>query len=79
MKGIKFIETLNITFEKSLGDEIIFKSTHFNSQPQTIINETQIELSLKLSKQQILLTISQCISESSAWIIKEVDNHYFNI
>ena len=55
MKGLKFIETLDITFEKQAGNEKIIKSAYFNSKAQTIINKTQIELALKLSKQQILL------------------------
>ena len=58
MKGLKFIETLNITFEKQAGNEKTIKSAYFNSKAQTIINKTQIELALKLTKQQILLTVS---------------------
>ena len=69
MKGIKFIETLNLTFEKQSGQEKILKSAYCNSQVQTIINETQIELTLKLSKQQILNKIAQWISEGSGWSI----------
>ena len=79
MKGLKFIETLNITFEKQSGQENIIKSAYFNSKAQTIINKTQIELDLKLSKQQILLNISQWISEGSGWVIQSVDSHYLNI
>ena len=59
MKGLKFIETLNVTFEKHSGNEKIIKSAYFNSKAQTIIHKTQIEPALKLSKQQILLTISR--------------------
>ena len=79
MKGLKFIETLNVTFEKQSGNEKISKSAYFNCKAQTIINKTQIDLALKLSKQQILLTISQWISEGSGWVIQSVDSHHLNI
>ena len=55
MKGQKFIETLNITFEKQSGNKKIMQSAYFNSKAQTIINKTQIQLALKLSKEQIFL------------------------
>ena len=80
MKGFKFVETLKVTFVKQTGhEEKTIKSAHFNSIAQTVINETQIELDLKLSKQQILNKISQWISEGSGWIIQSVDNHYLNV
>ena len=79
MKGIKFIEILNITFEKQSGNEKTIKSAYFNSKAQTIINKTQNELALNLSKQQIFNNISQWISEGSNWRIKSVDNHFINI
>ena len=53
MKGLKFVETLKITFRKVSNDEIIEKNAYFNSTPQTIINETQINEALQLSKQII--------------------------
>ena len=38
MKGLKFIETLKITFEKQTGhEEKTIKSAYFNSIAQTII------------------------------------------
>ena len=42
MTGIKFVETLKITFEKQSGDETVYKTAYFNSFPQTILNETEI-------------------------------------
>ena len=45
----------------------------------TIINETQINEALQLSKQIILNKIAQWVSEGSGWIIKSVDNHFLNI
>ena len=80
MKGIKFVETLRVTFEKQLGrEEKIMKTAYFNSQLQTITNDTQIELALSLSKQVILNKIAVWISEGSGWTIQSVENHYINV
>ena len=79
MKGLKYVETLKVTFEKNSADEIVEKSAYFNSTPQTIINQMEIADSLQSSKQQILNKIAQWISEGSGWTIKSVDSHYLNI
>ena len=80
MTGLKFVETLRVTFEKQLGrEEKIMKTAYFNSQPQTITNDTQIELALSLSKQVILNKIAVWISEGSGWTIQSVENHYLNV
>ena len=65
MKGIKFVETLKVTFSKMTGDGIIYKTAFFNSKAQTIINNEEIFGSLQLSKQQILNFVAVWISESS--------------
>ena len=80
MKGLKFVETLRVTFEKQTGrEERIVKTAYFNSQPQTITNDTQIELALSLSKQVILNKIAVWISEGSGWTVESVENHYLNM
>ena len=79
MKGIKYIETLKVTFEKMSSGELVSKTAYFNSVVQTIINHTEIAEALQLSKQLILNKIAQWISEGSGWMIKSVDNHYLNI
>ena len=80
MKGLKFAETLKVTFEKETGhEERVIKTAYFNSQPQTITNDTQIELALSLSKQEILNKIAQWISEGSGWTIESINNHYLNV
>ena len=82
MKGLKFTETLVVTFEKRIGlssEETIIKKAYFNSKTQTITNNVQIELALSLSKQEILNKIAVWISEGSGWIIQSVDNHYLNV
>ena len=78
MKGLKFVETLKITFIKVSNDEIIEKNAYFNSTPQTIINNMEVAGSLESSKQQILNKIAQWVSEGSGWTIQSVNNHYIN-
>ena len=79
MKGLKFVETLRVTFKKLAKDEIVYKTAYFNSKPQTIINNTEIPEALQLSKEKILNMIAQWISEGSGWTVESVDNHYLNI
>ena len=79
MKGLKFVETLQVTFQKLSSDEIVIKTAYFNSKAQTIINHTEIHESLQMSKQNILNKITQWISEGSGWTIQSVDNQYLNI
>ena len=79
LKGFKYIETLKMTFEKQLGDEIITKTAYFNGMARTIINENEIDESLQLSRQDLIKAIGQWISEGSGWIIQSVDGHYINL
>ena len=79
MKGLKYIESLKVTFWKSQDDGWIYKTAFFNSKPQTIINNISISESLQTSKQQILNFVAQWISEGSGWTIQSVDSHYLNI
>ena len=83
MKGLKFVETLKVTFKKPKidGNKQVteYKTAHFNSKPQTITNNVMIPKSLQLSKEQILNFIAQWISEGSCWTIESVDSHYLNI
>ena len=79
MKGLKFIETLKVTFEKTTGDVFVSKAAYYNSKAQTIINQIEITEALMSSEEQILNKIAQWISEGSGWIIKSIDNHHLNI
>ena len=79
MKGLKFVETLKVTFKKLSNGKTVHKTAYFNSKPQTIINNLNITNSLEVSKQQILNMIAQWVSEGSGWTIQSVDNHYLNI
>ena len=79
MKGLKFVETLRVTFIKTSGSEIVNKTAYFNGVAQTIINNSEVTESLQLSQQHILNKIAQWVSEGSGWTIQSVDNHYINI
>ena len=79
MKGLKFVETLRVTFKKSANDKIVYKTAFSNSKAQTIINNAEIPGASQTSKQQILNMIAQWVSEGSGWTIQSVDNHYLNI
>ena len=79
MKGLKYVETLKVTFSKMSDGETVIKTAYFNSTVQTIINHTEINEALQMSKQNVLNLISQWISEGSGWTIQSVDSHYLNI
>ena len=79
MKGLKYLETLKVTFSKMSDGEKVIKTAYFNSKAQTIINQMEINEELQMSKQNILNLISQWISEGSGWTIQSVDSHYLNI
>ena len=79
MKGLKFIESLKITLWKPHDDGWIYKTAYFNSKPQTIINDNNINETLQLTNQQILNFIAQWISEGSGWTIESLNGHYLNI
>ena len=72
MKGLKYVETLKVTFSKMSDGETVIKNAYFNSTPQTIINQIEINEALQMSKQNILNLISQWISEGSGWTIQSV-------
>ena len=65
MKGLKFIETLKVSFIKITDSDIVYKTAYFNSIAQTIVNNLEVTESLQLSKQHILNKIAQWVSEGS--------------
>ena len=85
MKGFKFIETLEVTFEKREYDpktgesEYIYKTSYFNSKAKTITDANEIGSELSISKQEILNTIDIWVSEGSGWTIDKIDSNYINI
>ena len=79
IKGLKYVETLKITFMKYSGKEIVIKTAFFNTPADTILNDIDIKDSLKFSIEYISNKIGSWISEGSGWTIESVDNHYLNI
>ena len=85
MKGFKFIETLEVTFEKDTinsktGKRVsIYKTAFFNGKAKTITKVDDIEPELNMSRQEILNVIDKCVSEGLGWVIDRIDSHYLNV
>ena len=85
MKGFKFIEMLEVTFEKDTIDSktgkrvSIYKTAFFNGKAKTITKANDIEPELSMSRQEILSAIDKRISEGSGWVIDSINNHYINV
>ena len=85
MKGLKFIETLEVTFEKDTIDSktgkrvSIYKTAFFNGKAKTITKPNDIEPELNMSRQEILNVIDKWVSEGSGWVIDRIDSHYINV
>ena len=85
MKGFKFIETLEVKFEKDTIDSktgkrvSIYKTALFNGKAKTITKPNDIEPDLNMSRQEILNTIDKWVSEGSGWVIDRIDSHYINV
>ena len=85
MKGFKFIEKLEVTFEKDTIDSktgkhlSIYKTAFFNGKAKTITKVDDIEPELNMSRQEILNVIDKWVSEGSGWVIDRIDSHYINV
>ena len=85
MKGFKFIETLEVTFEKDTIDSktrkrvSIYKTAFFNGEAKTITKVDDIEPELNMSRQEILNVIDKWVSEGSGWVLDRIDSHYINV
>ena len=85
MKGFKFIETLEVMFEKDTIDSktgkriSIYKTAFFNGKAKTITKVDDIEPELNMSRQDILNVIDKWVSEGSEWVIDRIDSHYINV
>ena len=85
MKGLKFIETLEVMFEKDTIDSTagkrisIYKTAFFNGKAKTITKANDIEHELSMSRQEILNVIDKWVSEGSGWVIDSINNHYINV
>ena len=85
MKGFKFIETLEVMFEKDTIDSktgkrvSIYKTAFFNGKAKTITKVNHMEHELSMSRQEILNVIDKWASEGSRWVIDRIDSHYINV
>ena len=85
MKGFKFIETLEVTFEKDTIDSktgkrvSIYKTAFFNGKAKTITKPNDIEPELSMSRQEILNVIDKWVSEGSGWVIDLIDSHSISV
>ena len=85
MKGFKFIETLEVTFEKDTIDSktgkrvSIYKTAFFNGKAKTITKVDDIEPELNMSRQEILNMIDKWVSKGWGWVIDRIDSHYINV
>ena len=85
IKGFKFIETLEVMFEKDTIDSktgkrvSIYKAAFFNGKAKIVTKVDDLEPELNMSRQEILDTIDKWVSEGSGWVIDRIDNHYTNV
>ena len=85
MKGFKFIETLEVTFEKDTIDSktgkhlSIYKTAFFNGKAEIITKVDDIEPDLNMSRQEIMNAIDKWVSEGSGWVIDRIDGYYINV
>ena len=85
MKGFKFIETLEATFEKDTIDSKtgkrarIYKTAFFNSKAKIVTKVDDIEPELNMSRQEIMNAIDKWVSEGSGWVIDRIESHYINV
>ena len=84
MKGFKFIEMLEVAFEKDTIDSktgkhvSIYKTAFFNGKAKTITKVDDIEPGLNMSRQEICNVIDKWVSEGSGWVIDRIDSHHIN-
>ena len=85
MKGFKFIETLEVTFEKDTidsktGNRVrIYKTAFFNGKAKIITKVDDLEPELNMSRQETLNVIDKWVSDGLGWVIDRIDSHYINV
>ena len=85
MKGFKFIEILEVTFEKDTIDSktgkhvSIYETALFNCKAKIVTKVNDIEPELNISRQEILNMIDKWVSEGLGWVIDRIDSHYVNV
>ena len=85
MKRFKFIETLEVTFEKDTIDSktgkrvSIYKTAFFNGKAKIVTKVDDLGPELNMPRQEILNVIDKWVSEGSGWVIDRIDSHYINV
>ena len=85
MKGFKFIETLELMFEKGAinsktGKHVsTYKTAFFNGKAKIVTKLDDIEPELSMSRQEIPNAIDKWVSEGLGCFIDCINNHYINI
>ena len=79
MKGFKLMETMKVTFEKTVNKTTITQTNYFNSVNHIVLNEFDLRDALKISNEIIMNKIGVWISEGSGWTVLSVDKHYVNV
>ena len=79
MKGMKMLETIKITLEKTSNKITTTYEGYFNSKNQVILNEIDLQNALNVSIEQIMNKIGIWVSEGSGWVITAVNKHYINV
>ena len=75
MKGLKFIDILEVTFEKDTIDSktgkcvSIYKTAFFNGKAKIVTKVDDIEPELNVYRQEILNVIDKWVSEGLGWVI----------
>ena len=68
-----------MTLGKKQGNGITTKTAFFNSKTKTLINASEINEALQLSREELVKAIGQWLSEGSGWTIMSIDSHYINL
>ena len=76
MRGIKYVEVLQIYLEKLSDGEMVTETSYFKILAQAIVSPGEIAEALQVSKEQISNMVAQWISEGSGWTVRSVDGHY---
>ena len=77
-KGLQVNIVLKIIFANISSEDIIYKAAYFQSYTAVLIQESELNDTLKQDFDEIINKIGNWISEGSGWRIESVDAHYIN-
>ena len=70
---------LGSSIQRDFGEIQESGKVMFKSDPQMIMNNGEIMLSIKLSHEEVLADISRWVSQGSGWIIDHIEGYYLNV